>query len=120
MFSITPEGHILRVGLNLTFGTWRKPYVTFRWVWYNTLTRKLTSWRFRIRLYQWPAFMWSKSSGDPVKSWLFDNDMVPVYRSLLEDEAPRILAVMRVYESCDYPSSDAVITFRDGKAVVSS
>jgi len=85
MIKYTPEGRISRVGLNITLGTWRKPYVTFRWVWYHTPTHMLTSWRFRIRLYLWPVFMWGKDSTNVIDSWLFDRDLIVVNREILED-----------------------------------
>ena len=99
MIHITPEGQILSIGLNLTFGTLRKPYVTLRWVWYHTRTRMLSCRRFRIRLYQWPAFVWGKDERHAVRGWLWENDLTAVPNVLLEDHAPFVLKLMRYYEA---------------------
>jgi hypothetical protein len=118
MIHYTPEGHVLRVGLNITIGTWRKPYVTFRWVWYDTMTRNLSSRRFRIRLYQWPMFMWGRDQRNVVHGWLWENDFMIVPKTLLEDEAPRILAVAKLLQIHDYPPSlDDIVLWssKDGK-----
>lgn len=85
MIHYTPEGSILRVGLNITCGTWRKPYMTLRWVWYDTETHILSSRRFRIRLYQWPVFIWGKDQGNVINSWLWENDFDVVSREVLHD-----------------------------------
>jgi hypothetical protein len=85
MIHYTPEGAIARVGLNITCGVWRKPYVTFRWVWYDTVNRMLSSRRFRIRLYQWPVFMWGKDEGSVINSWLWEHDLDVVSREVLQD-----------------------------------
>ena len=115
MIHITPEGQILSVGLNLTFGTLRKPYLTLRWVWYNTRTRMLSSRRFRIRLYRWPVFMWSKDERHAVKSWLWENDFSVLPNSVLEDHAPQLRALAELYRLNDYPHSlDGLVLFRGG------
>jgi len=85
MIHYTPEGSIARVGLNITCGVWRKPYVTFRWVWYDTVSHKLSIRRFRIRLYLWPIFMWGKEEGNVIDNWLWDHDLDVVSREILED-----------------------------------
>ena len=85
MIHYTSEGAISRIGLNITLGTWRKPYVTFRWVWYDTVNRMLSSRRFRIRLYRWPVFMWSKDEGSVIDNWLWENDLDVVSREVLQD-----------------------------------
>lgn len=117
MIHYTPEGTVGRIGLNITIGTWRKPYVTFRWVWYDITTRMLTSRRFRIRLYLRPVFIWGRDESNVVNGWLWDNDFVAVPRTLLEDEAPRILALVNIYKEHNYPKEGTEIKLTKEQAL---
>jgi hypothetical protein len=117
MIHYTPEGHTVRIGLNITCGVWRKPYVTFRWVWYDTATRMLSYRRLRIRLYQLPVIIWGSDKASVVDGWMWEKDMVPVYRALLEDEAPRILALMDIYKKHDYPPEGTEIKISKDEAL---
>lgn len=85
MIHHTPEGHIARIGLNISVGTWRKPWVAFRWVWYDTVSRNLTSRRIRIRLYQWPAVLMSKDKYNVVHGFLWERNAVVVNRDVMRD-----------------------------------
>jgi hypothetical protein len=113
MIHYTPEGQVLRVGLNITVGQWRKPWISFRWVWYDTRTRTLTSLRLRIRFWLQPFFIWGKDEGKVIDSWLWENDFAVLPKSVLEDLAPQLLALSELYRLNGYPYSlDGLVLFR--------
>lgn len=89
MIHYTPEGHVARIGLNFTLGTWRKPWFAFRWLWYDTVSRNLLSRRIRVRLYQWPAVLLSKDKYNVVHGYLWERNAVVVnaddFRDICDD-----------------------------------
>lgn len=114
MIHYTPEGHHIKIGLNFS----RAPG-GFRmlWAWYTPKTHELKIWRLRLRMHIKPRILWSVEKSSVIKSWMRNHDMVPVYRSLLEDEAPRIIALMQLYEEHNYPPQGTEIKITKDQAL---
>ena len=105
MIHYTPEGGYPKIGLNITCGTWRKPWITFRWVSFDFKTKIATSHRIRFRTFMRPFILTSRDEYHVIKDWMWSNDFMAVPKTLLEDESPRILALASMYEKLDYPST---------------
>jgi hypothetical protein len=78
MIHYTPESSSPGIGLNITIGTWRKPWFSLRWVWYTPKTRNMTSRRIRIRLYMRPFILTSKDTYNVVHGYLWERNAVVV------------------------------------------
>lgn len=85
MIHYTPECTQARIGLNITVGTWRRPWIAFRWVWYDTVTRNLSSRRLRIRLYLRPFFLTSSDTYNVVHGYLWERHAVVVNAEDFQD-----------------------------------
>lgn len=114
MINFTKEGAPKKIGLNLYRAAGG---FVVAWLWYTPQTYKLKCWRFRLRMHIKPRILWSVESSSVVDSWLWNNDMVPVYRTVLEDEAPRILALMELYKEHNYPPEGSEIKISKDQAL---
>lgn len=96
MIHFTKEGAYKRIGLNIYRS---KGGFVVGWVWYDIRTRELHGWRFRFRCHIKPWFIFERNRNSVIKTYLSQNDLLAIDRALLEDEAPRILALARYYEA---------------------
>lgn len=85
MIRYTPEGYSPSIGLNITLGTWRKPWFSLRWVWYDPGTQIVTSKRIRVRFYMRPFILTSSDRFNAIENWLREHDCEIVSREKLHD-----------------------------------
>jgi hypothetical protein len=109
MIHFIEEGGFVHIGLNITTGSWRRPWVTFSWVWFSPRTAQLSHRRIRFRTFMRPFILTSKFSKSVVDDWLMMRGMVAVYREILEETQPGILALADAYKEHGYPSNGAEI-----------
>lgn len=72
----TPEGHVLKLGLNL-YATRTAP-IWFRvvWHWYDTATYSIYGWYFRFRWQISPHFIWEgRREASVIASYIFEHDL---------------------------------------------
>jgi hypothetical protein len=82
MIHYTPEGHHMKLGLNL-----RRTAGGFAaiWAWYDFATYKAFSARFRLRLHIKPRILWSVERFNVISNYLAMNDLELVSREVLQD-----------------------------------
>ena len=117
MIHIIKELDHRHIGLNIIFGTWRRPWVLFQWVWYDLATRQVTSRRLRIRFFMRSFILTSKDTYSVVDGWLNANELVPVYRVMLEDQCPWMIEKMQIYKAYGYPPADTEIKLTKEQAL---
>ena len=114
MIHFTKEGGYKKVGLNLYRAA--GGFVA-AWVWYDVPSHELKGWRFRLRMHIKPRILWSVEKSSVITSWLQNHDMVPVYRTLLEDQMPYVLNLMKLYEQHGYPPEGTEIKITKDEAL---
>lgn len=82
MIHYTPEGHYMKLGLNV-----RKTPGGFSavWAWYDFATHRAFSARFRLRLHIKPRVLWSVERFDVIANYLTTHDLELVRREVLKD-----------------------------------
>ena len=68
------------------------------WVWYDVPKHELYGWRFRFRSHMKPHFIFKRERQGVIKSFLELNELMVVQRTLLEDQAPWVYALMKAYD----------------------
>jgi hypothetical protein len=97
MIHYTPEGHHMKLGLNL-----RRTAGGFAaiWAWYDFATYKAFSARFRLRLHIKPRILWSVERFNVISNYLAMNDLELVSREVLEDLRGSEIHAAKEREAC--------------------
>jgi hypothetical protein len=82
MIHHTPEGNVMKLGLNLR----RAPggFLAI-WAWYDFATYTATTYRFRLRLHMKPRILWSVNKWNVIDDHLWNIDCELVPREVLAD-----------------------------------
>ena len=95
MIHFIKEGEYKRIGLNIMR---TKGGFVLGWVWYDVRNHELYGWRFRFRAHMKPRIIFKRERQSVVKSFLTNNELMVVQRTLLEDQAPWVYALMKAYD----------------------
>ena len=92
MIHFIKEGEYKRIGLNIMR---TKGGFVLGWVWYDVRNHELYGWRFRFRAHMKPRFIFKRERQSVIEGYLSMRDSVVIERSLLEDYAPALDAIVR-------------------------
>jgi hypothetical protein len=99
MIHYTPEGRLIRLGLN--FSGERGGFCLL-WAWYDFANQKATTSRLRLRWHMAPRIMWEVKTWNVIDAYLSARGLELVHREVLEDLNATETAVRRTNEPLAY------------------